>query len=282
MRQRISFGIPVILICFVAALCCFPAHCSASDAGFKGDINGDGKIGLEEAIYALRVCSGLTDSYVQYLSSIDFSKSYVVPDLSSTDKITLGGILSLKDSRYYTADFALRDDKTLSIIAMRNESSIREVLEQKLRNTVWKGTYVIGSSHYTTTLTLIVVQDGYVGGEVVHDPTAPDTMLLHARVTGDILNQYQINGVFTDEDRISPAVLSGLPINTPTRQLVRIKRVRALKFVNSGNNSWSTNREYRMTLENDKLTGIVGIPAETYGSDDGTSDNGNVNLVLSK
>lgn len=248
----------------------------------KGDINADGRIGLEEAVYALQVASWLGTPYATWLSSIDFSKAYVVPNLSLTDKVTLGGILSLKDSKFYTVDFVLRDDKTLSIIAMRNESSIKEVLEQKLRNTVWKGTYDINNESYITTLTFVVVQDGYVGGEVVHEGQGSNTKFLHARVTGDILNQYQINGVLTDEDRIDPAVLEGLPIDTPTRQLIRIKRVRAIKFTNGSNSSWSTNREYRMTLEADKLTGIVGIPADTYGSDDGTSDNGNVNLVLSE
>jgi len=276
MRQKIG----LVFLMFFMLACCY--DCSASEAGLKGDINADGRIGLEEAVYALQASSGIVVPYVQWLSSIDFSKAYVLPNLSQTDKVTLGGIFSLNDSKYYSADFVLRDDKTLSITAMRNESSVKESLEQKLRNTVWKGTYDVHGDSYTTSLTLVVVQDGYVGGEVVHEGQG-DNGSLQARVTGDILNQYQINGVFTDEDRIDPSVLEGLPTDTPTRQLIRIKRVRAIKFTDGSDGSfWNTNREYRMTLENDKLTGIVGIPADTYGSDDGTSDNGNVNLVLSE
>ena len=281
MRRGLFFTV-VSMICFIS-VCCFSADSFASESGIKGDINGDGKIGLEEVIYALRINSGISNEYAEWLSSLDFSKAYVVPGESQVDKVTLGGILSLEDNKFYTTDFTLRDAQNLNILEMRAESSAEDTLEQSLRNTVWKGTYDIYDKSYATTLNLIVVQDGYAGGEVTHEGQADNPVFLHARVTGDILNQYQIDGVFTDEDRITSDMLAELPADTPTRQLLRIKRVRAFEFVNAADSTgWSTNREYRMILEDDKLTGIVGVPADRYGSSDGTSDNGDINLTLSK
>jgi len=281
MKRGLFFSAAWVM--FFISVCCFSANGFASETGIKGDINGDGKIGLEGVIYALRINSGISDKYAEWLSSLDFSKAYVVPSESQVDKVTLGGILSLEDNKFYTTDFTLRDAQNLNILEMRAESSDEETLEQNLRNSVWKGTYDIYDKSYTTILNLIVVQDGYVGGEVIHEEQADNTGFLRARVTGDILNQYQIDGVFTDEDRIESDVLAELPADTPTRQLLRIKRVRAFEFVNSSDgNRWSTNREYRMTLEGNTLTGIVGIPADTYGSSDGTSENGDINLTLSK
>jgi len=288
MRRGLFFSFSVVWVIFFISVCCFSADTFASETGIKGDINGDGKIGLEEVIYALRINSGISNEYAEWLSSLDFSKAYVVPGESQVDKVTLGGILSLEDNKFYTTDFTLRDAQNLNILEMRAESSVENTLEQNLRNTVWKGTYDVHDDTYTTTLNLAVVQDGYVGGEVFHDSEIADTEpeyagSLHARVTGDIINQYQISGTFTDEDRIDPSVLAELPTDMPVRQLVRIKRVRGLKIINGNDNSvWSTNREYRMTLEGNTLTGIVGIPADIYGSSDGTSDNGDINLTLSE
>jgi len=211
-------------------------------------------------------------------ADIDFSKAYVVPEQSTVDKLTVGGVKPLWSDLFYSVDFTLHPDYSLSVVGVLNQSSIQEQLEQNLRNTTWKGSYVVNNDNFTTTLKLVVVQEGYVGGEVIHSESEEaGGDYLHARVTGDILNQYKIGETFVDEDRISPDVLAELSPTTETRQLVRIKRVRALEF----NGGWSTNREYRMTLENNVLSGIVGIPNDTYGSGDGTSGNGSITLVLS-
>jgi Cu/Ag efflux pump CusA len=95
------------------------------------------------------------------------------------------------------------------------------------------------------------------------------------------VTQYQINGTFIDEDRISLEELAKLSLDTPNRQLVRIKRVRALKYEN-GKSSWNTNREYRVILQNNMLVGSVGVPNETYGEGDTTSENGNISLMRVK
>jgi len=212
-------------------------------------------------------------------ADIDFSKAYVVPEKSGVDQVTLGGVKPLSSDLFYSVDFALHPDYSMGLVGALNQSSLQEQLEQNLRNTVWRGSYVIGEDNFVTTLQLVVVQDGYMGGEIIHTKSEEaGEDYLHARVTGDILTQYQINDTFVDEDRISAEILADLPPTTPTRQLVRIKRVRALTFTSG----WSTNREYRMTLEDNMLTGIVGIPNDIYGSGDGTSENGSITLVLSE
>jgi len=195
--------------------------------------------------------------------SVDFSKSYVIPETSGVDTVSIGGITTLWDNATYGVDFWLNPDYNLIIIGALAQTSPSELLEQRLRNTTWQGTYSVNDDNFTTTLKLVVVQSGYVGGEVIHSEGAETGGgYLHSRVTGDIISQYQINGVFLDEDRISPEELAKLPLDVPNRQLIRIKRVRALEFKNDGDgSSWSTNREYRLVLENNILSGSVGIPA---------------------
>ena len=175
----------------------------------------------------------------------------------------------------------MREDLTLSITDAVIQNSASEVLEQNLRNTTWQGTYAINDDNFTTILNLVVVQNGYVGGEIIHSESVQEgNGLLHARVTGDIVTQFEIGGSFVDEDRIDVDTLNSLSENTPNRQLIRVKRMRTLEFRNDNNNKWSTNREYRLILKNGGLSGTVGIPNDTIGSNDGTSSNGTISLTL--
>lgn len=209
---------------------------------------------------------------------VDFSKSFVVPETSGNNRLTIGGIDAIGST--YKVDFNLREDLTLAIIGAQEQLSVTEQLEQKLRNTAWKGTYVINNITFQTELKLIVVQDGYVGGEITHTSTSDGHLI--SRVTGDIVTQFKIGNDFIDEDRIDPEVLANLSPDTENRQLIRIKRMRALEFSVSGTNAllgWSANREYRLILEDNVLSGIVGIPNDLYGKNDATTDNGSVSLV---
>lgn len=210
----------------------------------------------------------------------NFSKSFVVPESSGINKITIGGIDALGNS--YSVDFNLREDLTLSITDAVIQDSISEKLEQSLRNTSWQGTYAIDDNNYTTTLNLVVVQNGYVGGEVIHSESIEEgNKFLHVRVTGDIVTQFEINGSFADEDRIDTDTLGSITENTPNRQLIRIKRMRVLEFRKDQDNesSWNANREYRLILEDGILSGTVGVPNDTIGSNDGTTGNGAISLI---
>ena len=223
-------------------------------------------------------------SQVAYAGAdVDFSKAYIIAEKSGVDKVTLGGIKPLWSDLFFSVDFALNPQYNLELKGAFNQSSLQEQLEQSLRNTKWQGTYKIGGNNYTTTLNLTVVQDGYVGGEISHQPTSSGDGSLVSRVAGDIINQYQINGNFFDQDRIAPDVLAKLPASTPTKQLIRVKRMRTLSFNNSTTGSlsgWSNNREYRMILENGILAGTVAIPSDTVGKSEDTSQYGDVLLQL--
>lgn len=217
-------------------------------------------------------------------ADVDFSKAYVIPEKSSVDKVTIGGVKPLWSDLFYSVDFNLTPEYNLKIEGVLNQSSILEQLEQRLRNTTWQGTYVVSDLSFSTTLRFIVVQDGYIGAEVYHINQLDNSVenFLRARVTGDIISQFQIDDVYVDKDRISSNVIAALPLDTPTRQLIRIKRVRAYEFSDGEKNSWATNREYRLVLENNILTGIVGTPNDLYGSGDGTSENGAITLMKAK
>ena len=226
---------------------------------------------------------GMTLSSLSYAGAdVDFSKAYVVPEKSGVDTVTIGGVKPLWSDLFYSVDFSLNPEYTLNMLGVLNQSSVQEQLEQSLRNTTWVGQYLIGDNNYSTTLTLVVVQDGYVGGEIIHSESE-GSKYLHARVTGDILSQYKIDNLFIDEDRLTSEILENISPETITRQLIRIKRVRALKFkIDADIRGWSTNREYRMVLKDGILSGAVGIPNDIYGSGDATSENGNILLTLQK
>ncbi len=220
-------------------------------------------------------------SQVAYAGAdVDFSKAYVIAEKSGVDKVTLGGIKPLWSDLFFSVDFALNPQYNLELKGAFNQSSLQEQLEQSLRNTKWQGSYKIYNMNYTTTLSLTVVQGGYVGGEIHHQSPSVGGGSLTSRVAGDIINQYQINGNFFDQDRIAPDVLAKLPASTPTKQLIRVKRMRTLSFNNGTDSGWNNNREYRMTLENGVLSGIVAIPSEGVGKTENSSDYGDVLLQL--
>ncbi|MCK5830885.1 MAG: hypothetical protein KAH20_11350 [Methylococcales bacterium] len=230
------------------------------------------------------ILCGILSSPAIWAVDADFSKAFIMPEKSGINNVTIGGINAVGDA--YSVGFNLREDLTLSITNSAIQRSTSEVLEQNLRNTKWKGTYAINDNIYTTILNLVVVQNGYVGGEIIHSESVQEgNALLHARVTGDIVTQFKINGSFMDEDRVATDVLNSLPENTENRQLIRVKRMRALEFRNDkndksdNNGKWGTNKEYRLTLENGVLAGSVGTPNGTIGTNDGTTSNGKISLT---
>jgi len=212
-------------------------------------------------------------------ANVDFSRAYVMVEQSGLDYVRIGGVKPNWFDAFFSVDFNLQPDYNMTISGVMQELTKREQLEQKLRNTKWIGTYKIGSGNYATTLSFMAVQNGYIGGEVIHGSTATDEGYLHARVAGDIINQYQVNGAFFDEDSLTAAQIAALPITTTGRHIIRVKRMRGLEYRNGTTmGSWSTNREYRMVLENGILSGTVAIPAGNYGEAEDTSEYGTVTL----
>lgn len=167
-----------------------------------------------------------------------------------------------------------------------NNNNVRKI-EQNLVNTVWTGKYSVYSSVYATQLIIKSLASGYIGGEIVHKEISPgNTGLLRTKIAGDIITQYLVdskgNGSFqwVDQDWTTPEQLAKLPIKD-IRQLIRLKRFRGMEYDNgSDGQDWSSNREYRLLLQGNQLTGTVGVPADVYGKADDTSQNGE--LVLQK
>lgn len=214
-------------------------------------------------------------------TGIDFSKAYVITEGSTVDHVRLGGLKPTWMNDFFYVDFLLLPDFSMSVSGVMQEVSPREQLEQRLRNTTWSGTYEVHDKEYPTQLSLMAVQNGYIGGEIIHSPdTNGQGGYLNVRVAGDIILQYFIGGKYTDEDALSNKVIESLPQNTSVRYIIRLKRMRVLEFINGDNNStWSSNREYRLFLENGVLSGTVAVPAERYGDSEDTSEYGSVSLT---
>jgi len=88
------------------------------------DINGDGKTGLEEAIYALQVVAGIT------ISNNDIPKA---KDIQINNGIVGEKLTSLADSNYYR--FILSEENTIAIISTGNldlRGQLYELRENKL------------------------------------------------------------------------------------------------------------------------------------------------------
>ncbi len=107
-------------------------------------------------------------SFVYAGADVDFSKAYVIPEKSGVDTVTIGGVKPLWSELFYSVDFTLNPEYSLNMLGVLNQSSVQEQLEQRLRNTTWVGQYLVNNDNFSTTLKLIVVQDGYVGGEIIH------------------------------------------------------------------------------------------------------------------
>ena len=158
-------------------------------------------------------------------------------------------------------------------------------IEDYLRGTTWTGSYLIHDVEFETILYIKSVGDGFIGAEVIHKNSSDgDSKFLDAKIAGDIVVQYELSeDEFVDEDRIDPLTLLRLKDSVPQRYLIRLKRVRAIKFDNgSGGGGWSTNREYRLELNIDSnyLKGIVGVPTKIYGNVIDTEEKGQIILTL--
>lgn len=220
----------------------------------------------------------LAASTLAFADGVKFSKAYIIPNESGENTVSMGGI-EVAD-KAYRVDFALNENLALEVKNYSLVSNTSEQLMQDLRSTTWTGSYVLRGYSFDTTLNLNIVEDAYVGAEIEHiNASGKDSGYFKGRVTGDIVTQYKINDEYIDEDRLSSEELSEITSSTPHKQLIRIKRVRAFEYIKvDGSGDWSTNREYRLTLENGALVGVVGIPNDNYGSNDGTEDNGSLTL----
>lgn len=228
------------------------------------------------------------------VTQIDLSKAYVifnVPCLTDAGQLIansapcktqlrLGGVVS------YNSDLSLVNWIQLNFVptplarfeVITNSGGLQtsepELFGQRMRDTHWTGTYISGRENvYLTELQLEIIQDNFVGGEMVHK-LANETAFLRAKVTGYLVTQYC---VLDDKGNCTLGWIDleegkSLPNNVISRQSIQLKRTRAIEQKNLLT-KWGSHTEYRLALEKNVLTG----KEELIGNVGTTADNSSNN-----
>jgi len=215
-------------------------------------------------------------------TEVDFSKAYVIPQKEAVNEIQIGGITVSGDGYSIINSILLGfnpDDASFHLLSAGQQISDAELFAQRLRGTTWTGTYNAPQNQYVTELYFQSVQDGFVGGEMVHKTAdAEPATFLRAKVVGDIITQYLVTerdeSIWKNAEDVNEEQFATI---TATRLLMRMKRIRALEMHHAGS-GWGTNNEYRLTLEDNRLTGSVGTPDDKFSNNDAMTGNGIIEL----
>ena len=256
-------------------------------------------------------------------SEVDFSKTYISSESSSLREgdrtespvLRLSGLKTIdrQNDDIILSNWRLilgfnPDNGTFHVQEAQLQNHFEpELLQQRLRGTTWKGEYKTAKNLYTSELQFKSVQNGFIGGEVIHstqDEPEPSSFL-HATVTGDITTQYLIDEKgeaeldWVNVEQYQEIVIkiheanegkeaedrTPIPPILDTRQLIRLKRTRSIDNISKpthASSRWGSHNEYRLTLENDKLIGNVGLPPDSFGTKDVLTGNGLIELTLSE
>ena len=193
------------------------------------------------------------------------------------------------------------EDGTFDLQTLPQDESEVELLQQRLRGTVWTGEYKTANNLYSTELRFKAVQKGFVGAEIIHETKENPELssFLHAKVAGDITTQYLIDeegdgeSVWVDVSRYKEIVkqinednedkegddIAPIPAILDIRHLIRLKRTWIIEEPKHATSRWGSHSEYRLTLEDNKITGGVGTPPESYGAEDALAGNGEIELT---
>ncbi len=251
-------------------------------------------------------------------SEVDFSNTYISsqsPSIRQGDRtdppiLHISGVKTIdtRNEELILSNWRLilgfnPDNATFHILDAQLQNHFEpDLLQQRLRGTTWKGEYKTSKNLYTTELQFKSVQNGFIGGEIIHstqDEPEPSSFL-HAKVTGDIITQYLIDEKgdgeldWVDVERYQEIVttineanegkevdeITPIPLILDTRQLIRLKRARSIGNTRHASSRWGSHNEYRLTLENNTLSGNVGSPPESFGTKDVLTGNGLIELTL--
>lgn len=243
----------------------------------------------------------------------DFSGTYVINSATNAQEVTLGDITVIDNNDIpvtHTLKLSYDDELARFFVYDALPQVIDgQLLQAQLQGSMWKGDYDTNSNYYLTTLTFISVENGFVGAEVSHDTGSPDNdNYLRAQLGGTIFSEYSIinskgDAVWITETDYNAQVdeinatnaellteaeangkdlatveLKSVPQILAIRHQVRLKRVRGLEFRHASA-QWGSASEYRFTIENSVLSGVIGTPKDSYGSNDGMTGNGALNLI---
>ncbi len=238
-------------------------------------------------------------------TEVDFSKAYLLAPVESDTALNIAGIQTINQINDDILNWNLSlefnpDDTTFSVVDSTVQSDFDvKLVQQRLRDTIWKGDYKTSSNFYETELHIKVVQAGFIGAEVIHytlEKPEPSSFL-NTKLIGDIYSQYLIDTdqegdldwVYVDEyerivaeinDESKESEFDAIPKILAIRHLMRLKRGRKIGTPRHSNSSWGTFNEYRLTIENDQITGSVGKPLERYGDKNTLTGNGSIELTM--
>lgn len=260
----------------------------------------------------------LNSSYALAME-VDFSGTYVINSATNVQEATFGNISTVDNNGIpSTQTLKLSYNNELGRFFVYDalpQVVDAQLLQAQLQGSVWKGDYDTNNNYYLTTITFISVENGFVGAQVIHDTGSPDNdNFLRAQLAGTLYSEYSIlnkdeeaewiteadynarviaiheanaealaeaeAAAIEDEEFFDPASveLEVIPTILAIRHQVRLKRVLGLEYRHASA-QWGSANEYRFTIENGVLNGVVGTPRDSYGSNDGMTGNGALNLI---
>ncbi len=255
----------------------------------------------------------LLNSGYALATDVDFSGTYVINSATNAQEATFGNITVLDDNDIPTTQtIKLSFDKELGRFFVYDalpQVVDGQLLQAQLQGSVWKGDYDTNNNYYLTTLTFISVENGFVGAQVIHDTGSPDVdNYLRAQLAGTLYSEYSVLNKDDEAEWITEAdynaqvvaineanaealakaeedgedlasvELDVAPQILAIRHQVRLKRVLGLEYRHASA-QWGSANEYRFTIENGVLSGVIGTPKDSYGASDGMTGNGALNLV---
>lgn len=226
-------------------------------------------------------------------TEVDFSKAYIITPAKSPTELRIGGVETHTNKDLFVHSLLLgfnQTNATFRILEATPQISSAQLLEQMLRGTTWVGGYTTSKNYYQTELYFASIQQGYIGGEIIHTTTDPENpIFLRAKIAGNIVTQYfiteknkeprWIDAEQIDYNTLTPDTIIPPVEATHIRHIVRLKRVQALSFKHN-EGGWGTYNEYRFALVENELNGVVGTPSDRYGSSDTMTGVGEIRLKL--
>ncbi|WP_353570247.1 hypothetical protein [Candidatus Albibeggiatoa sp. nov. BB20] len=235
--------------------------------------------------WTILLCSSVTIA-----AEIDLSKAYIIPDgTPNSNELVIGGVETSNGDTILVEDFLLNffvDADNAQQVDLRStrQAVDADLLQQRLRGTVWIGEYDSGQTVYLTRFTFQTIQNGFVVGEMEHKTAEPEpSKKLVVQVLGEIRTQFLVDLDAEDPDNeltwVDASELSDDTFYPESyiRHLIRLRRGNSIETIHPGR-GWGRFNVYDLALENAELRGSIYVPSENYRSAE-TFGNGFVSLT---
>lgn len=223
-------------------------------------------------------------------AEIDLSKTYIIPDGSpKTNELVIGGVEISNGDTVLIEDFLIKfffdeDNAPQVELGGTRQAVDADLLQQRLRGTVWVGEYDSSQTVYLTRLEFQTIQNGFVLGLMEHKTAEPEspTKQLIVQVMGEIKTQFLVDLDAEDPDNELTWVDSTEVADDTfypesyVRHLIRLRRGNSIESIHPGR-GWGRFNVYDLAIENGELRGSIYVPAENYRSNE-TFGNGVITL----